>query len=51
MEELRRQAFVRAFLLAVDAYKNATGTKGFANPTYNAAASTTEGIQALIFGE
>lgn len=36
---------------AVDAYKNATGSSGFVNTTYNAAASTTEEIQALIFGE
>lgn len=36
---------------AVNAYKNATGEKGFSNPEYNGAATTTSGIQAKIFGE
>ncbi|HBB14386.1 MAG TPA: hypothetical protein DCZ76_08935 [Treponema sp.] len=36
---------------AVNAYKNATGERGFSNPEYNGAASTTAGIQAKIFGE
>lgn len=36
---------------AVDAYKNATGVNGICNPTYNGAADTTEGLQALINGE
>ncbi len=36
---------------AVDAYTNATGNNGICNPTYNGAATTTEGLQALIIGE
>lgn len=36
---------------AVNAYKNATGERGFSNPEYNGAATTTSGIQAKIFGE
>lgn len=36
---------------AVEAYTNATGDNGICNPTYNGAATTTEGLQALIIGE
>lgn len=36
---------------AVAAYQNATGDNGICNPDYNGAATTTEELQALIFGE
>ena len=36
---------------AVETYKNATGQNGICNPDYNGAATTTEGLQALIIGE
>lgn len=36
---------------AVAAYQNATGDNGICNPDYNGAATTTEGLQALIIGE
>lgn len=36
---------------AVAAYQNATGENGICNPDYNGAATTTEGLQALIIGE
>ena len=36
---------------AVETYKNATGENGICNPDYNGAATTTEGLQALIIGE
>lgn len=36
---------------AVETYKNATGDNGICHPDYNGAATTTEGLQALIFGE
>ena len=36
---------------AVAAYKNATGDNGICHPDYNGAATTTEELQALIFGE
>lgn len=36
---------------AVAAYQKATGENGICNPDYNGAATTTEELQALIFGE
>ena len=36
---------------AVAAYQNATGDNGICHPDYNGAATTTEGLQALIIGE
>lgn len=36
---------------AVAAYKNATGDNGICHPDYNGAATTKEGLQALIIGE
>lgn len=36
---------------AVSTYKSATGEYGICNPTYNEAATTTTGLQALINGE
>lgn len=36
---------------AVEAYKKATGENGICNPDYNGAATTKEGLQALIIGE
>lgn len=36
---------------AVKTYKNATGDNGICHPDYNGAATTTEGLQALIIGE
>lgn len=36
---------------AVAAYQKATGENGICNPDYNGAATTTEGLQALIIGE
>lgn len=36
---------------AVVAYQNATGDNGICNPDYNGAATTKEGLQALIIGE
>ena len=36
---------------AVETYKNATGENGICNPDYNGAATTKEGLQALIIGE
>ncbi|MBR4245960.1 MAG: leucine-rich repeat protein [Treponema sp.] len=35
---------------AVNAYKTATGARGFSNPQYNGAATTTSGIQSKILG-
>jgi len=48
---LTEEYALEKFSRAVDAYKNATGVNGICNPTYNGAATTTEGLRALIIGE